>query len=208
MFKLLRKTLIGVVALIIGAVAFYYLKNPNNRREIVQTATEVQDEFRKEKVKPVWTGTVVAVDALEGDRAVVNTENAPRVAVRLAGIDAPELPDKFKRNGQPYAEESRDYLAEMIRNKALEMVIVGTDSAKRPLVLLSLDGMLINAKLAEVGLAEVAGDGLEAIPRKLRHQMENAEYKAKQLRTNIWGLTNYVRPVEHRIRQQNLKPQP
>jgi endonuclease YncB( thermonuclease family) len=67
---------------------------------------------------------------------------------------------------------------------------------------LTLDGVLINAKMVEAGLAEVATETSAGIPLKLRHAIENAELKAKQDHLGIWTLTNYVRPIEFRIRQK------
>jgi endonuclease YncB( thermonuclease family) len=82
---------------------------------------------------------------------------------------------------------------------------VGTDPDKRPLVLLTLDGALVNARIVEAGLAEVASETAGGIPAKQRHTIENAELKAKQGRLGIWTLTNYVRPIEFRIRQKETK---
>jgi endonuclease YncB( thermonuclease family) len=201
MFKLLRKIIIGFVILLLGGVAFYFLGNPVYRRGLAQKAEELQEKIKDDK-KAAWSGTVVVVDALKGDRLKVNTEANQNVIVRLAGIDAPELPLDRTRKGQPLAEESRDYLAHLIKGKAADMSILGTDPDKRPLVLLSLEGTLINAKIVEAGLAEVVAETSAAIPSKLRHDIENAELKARQNRSGIWTLTNYVRPIEFRIRQR------
>ena len=201
MFKLLRKAIVVVLVLIVAAVAYHYLGNPDYRREISQKSEEIKERINEEK-KFAWTGTAVVVEAMKGDRAKVDTEANQKVVVRLAGIDAPELPlDRFHK-GQPLAEESRDYLSELLKGKAVQMAIVGTDSDKRPLVLLTLEGALINAQMVEVGLAEVASETAAGIPAKQRHTIENAELKAKKDRVGIWTLTNYVRPIEFRIRQK------
>jgi micrococcal nuclease len=201
MFKLLRKVMIGLLVLMLGAITYYFLGNPAYRRKLTQRAEEIQDRI-KDKKGFAWSGTAVVLDSVKGDRAMVDTEANQKVMVRLAGIDAPELPlDKFHK-GQPFAEESRDHLAQLIKGKALEMAILGTDADKRPLVLLTLDGALVNAKMVEAGLAEVAGETMTGVPAKLRHTIENAELKAKQDHLGIWTLTNYVRPIEFRIRQK------
>lgn len=201
MFKLLRKALIALLVLILGAVIYHFLGNPVTRRELVQKTEELKEQLNGER-KYAWTGTAVIVEVLKGDRAKVDTEADQKVIVRLAGIDAPELPlDRFHK-GQPFAEESRDHLAQLIKGKAMDMAIIGTDADKRPLVLLSLDGELINAKMAGAGLAEAAAETAIGIPIKLQHAIENAELKAKQDGVGIWSLTNYVRPIEFRIRQK------
>jgi micrococcal nuclease len=201
MFKLLRKAIIGLLLLILGGVAYYFLGNPSYRRALTQESEEIKERLQDQK-RFAWTGTAVIVDVVKGDRAMVDTEANHKVLVRLAGIDAPELPlDRFHK-GQPLAEESRDHLAQLVKGKAVNMDILGTDPDKRPLVLLTLDSVLINAKMVEAGLAEAASETSETMPAKFKHRIENAEFKARQERLGIWSLTNYVRPVEFRIRQK------
>jgi endonuclease YncB( thermonuclease family) len=202
MFKLLRKVVMVALLAIVGGVAFYFLSQPSYRREIAQTAEEFKEAVKDEKMRPIWKGTAVVVEVLAGDTVRVDTEGSRNVIVHLAGIDAPEMPEKAKRNGQPLAEESRNFLSENLNGKAVSMAILKMDAAKRPLVLLTLDGALVNAKVVGAGFAESGADGIECIPAKLRHAIENAELSAKEHRFNIWGLTNYVRPAEFRIRQQ------
>jgi endonuclease YncB( thermonuclease family) len=200
MFKVLRKTLIVLLVGSMGVVAYAYLRNADHRRQIAQTAEELREDLKEEKRGYAWTGTAVVVDAVKGDRVKVDLETSRKVLVRLAGIDAPELPlDRFHK-GQPLAEESRDYLGELLKGKAVEMAVVGTDAIKTPVVLLTLDGALVNAKVAEAGYAEVTPETLELMPAKIRHAVQNAELRAKRNNRGIWGLTNYVRPVEFRIR--------
>ena len=205
MFKVLRKALIVVVVLMIAAVVYHYLGNAQYRREIAQKSEEIRERINDEK-KFAWTGTAVVTETLKGDHAKVDTEANQKVVVRLAGIDAPELPlDRFHK-GQPFAVQSRDHLAELVKGKAVQMEIIGTDSDKRPLVLLSLDGVLINALMVEAGLAEVASETAAGIPAKQRHSIENAELKARKDHVGIWTLTDYVRPIEFRIRQKMQQP--
>lgn len=199
MFKNIRKLLILVALLIVAGVAYYFLSNPNYRRELSQRAVEVKEDLGDAR-KPAWSGTAVVVDIQKGDRIVMNTEVNGRVVARLAGIDAPELPSAFSRKGQPLAEESRQHLSDLVKDKAVVVQIIGTDEIKRPLILLTLDGTLINAKMAEAGMAEAAKETADAIPAKQKHAIENAELVAKNARLGIWGLTNYVRPIEYRIR--------
>ena len=201
MFKGLRYVLLALLALILAGVVYHFVGDPERRRVISQRTEEVREEIKGEKPF-AWTGTAVVVEAVKGDRATVDTEANHKVLVRLAGIDAPELPFDHVRKGQPFAEESRDHLAELVKGKAVDMAIIGPDQDKHPLVLLTLDGTLINAKMVEAGLAEAAPETATGIPIKMRHAIENAELKAKQERLGIWTLTNYMRPIEFRIRQK------
>jgi micrococcal nuclease len=201
MFKRLRRFFIIVFVVGVGAVAYHYLGNPAYQRKIVQTAQEVREDLRDEK-KQRWSGTVVVVEAVDGDKLLVNTETSQKVKVSLVGIDAPELGVDRLRPGQPLAEESRQYLSQLTTNQAADMAIVATDASKRPLVLLTVDGALVNAKMVAAGLAEVTAEETQNIPVKLKHEIENAELTARQNRLGIWALTNHVRPVEYRIRQR------
>jgi hypothetical protein len=65
-----------------------------------------------------------------------------------------------------------------------------------------VDGEFVNAKVAAAGFAESGGEGLSDMPAKLKHAIQNGELLAKRQKLQIWSLPNYVRPVEHRIRQQ------
>jgi endonuclease YncB( thermonuclease family) len=200
MFRLLRKGLIGFCVVAAGAIAYLCFSNAASRLAIVQKAEEVKEDLRESEKRYAWSGTALVVDVLKGDTLVVRTEGRPNVTVRLVGIDAPEMPVSLARPGQPLAEESRGYLARLVKDKGVQMSIVGVDATKRPLVLVTLDGVLINAKVAEAGLAEGSAEQAEKIPAKLRHALENAELSAKAKHEGIWSLTNYVSPAEYRIR--------
>jgi endonuclease YncB( thermonuclease family) len=201
MFRRMRKILIGLLLLGAAGAGYYFVHNPTYRRGLVQTAEEVKEDLSPEK-KYAWSGTAVVTDALEGDVLLVKTEQFPKVTVHLAGIDAPVLTPEHPAKAQPLAEESRQYLAQLARDKAVDMAIVGTDFQKRPLVLITLDGSLLNAKMVEAGLAEAFSDTSTNIPAKPKHAIANAEANARQHHLGIWGLTNYVRPSEYRIRSR------
>lgn len=205
MFRFLRKLVLWTILILIAGAVSLYFRSPSNRRNAAQAAERVREQFNDKK-KPTWTGTVVVADVLEGDTVVVNTEATPGIVACLAAVDAPEMPDKFKRNGQPLAEESRNLLATLVKDKAVEMSIVGSDPAKRPLVLLTSNDRIINVEMARAGLAEAGAEGSDALPARIRQAIENAELAARQQRTNIWALPNYVRPVEHRIRFPDPSP--
>lgn len=202
MFKLLRKALIGLFLACLAGTLAYFLSKPGNRRAIVQTAEELRERVQETEKKPVWQGTVLVTNVIDGDTLVVRTEQHPLVAVRLAGIDAPEMPHPKTDPGQPLAKESRDFLANLLTNKALSMAIVTTttDALKRPVVLLMDGDRLVNADPVAAGLAEASEEYFEALPVKVQHTLKNAEYDAQQKSLGIWGLTNYQRPSEYRIR--------
>jgi micrococcal nuclease len=202
MFRLLRKTLILLGVIVVSLVAYRYLGNPDDRRHLIQTAEELKEGLPQEKKSFPWTGTAVVVEVIKGDRLKVDLEVSRKLLVRLAAIDAPELARDHFYKGQPLAEESRDYLSRLLKGRAVDMAIVGTDSTKTPLVLITVEGEMINAKMVEAGLAEVTPETLENLPAKQRHALQNSELVAQRNRRGIWALTNYVRPVEFRIRNK------
>jgi hypothetical protein len=61
-------------------------------------------------------------------------------------------------------------------------------------VIISLVALILGAILYHLLASAV-------LPAKQRHAIENAQLKAKEERFCIWTLTNYVRPLEFRIRQ-------
>ena len=193
---MLRKVLIAVVLMSVGIVGWVY------HRDLTQKVEEIEEDFGNGKKPVTWTRAAVVEDVLKGNKARVGLEGGYRTIVCLAGVDAPEMPENPARPGQPLAIESRQYLAGLIKNKAVEMSAVGVGSDGCPLVLLALDGALVNAKVAEAGLAEVNRGNIGRIPARLRHAIENAEWRAQKSRFGIWGLSNYVRPVEYRIRHR------
>src|SRR5512133_4100547 len=105
MFKRLRYMLIGLTLVAVVALAYHFLGNPAYQRKIVQRAEEVREDLRDPK-KARWSGTVVVLEAVDGDKVLVNTESSQKVKVCLAGVDAPELGVGL-RKGQPFAEESK-----------------------------------------------------------------------------------------------------
>lgn len=203
MFKLLRKSLAGLVLALAILVSYYYLRDPINQRYLHHLSDDLRHSL-KGKQSSVWEGTVVIAEALEGDKLQVHTEANRGVVVRLAGVDAPEMPNRFDPAGQPFARESKDYLALLANNKAGHMVIVGTDDRKVPLVLLSVEDRLLNLAMVQAGLAEAAGDGLAELSAWQQRQLERSELDARKKNLKMWGNADYIRPVEHRIRQQKI----
>ena len=61
------------------------------------------------------------------------------IKVRLAGIDCPELSSK-----QPYGQEGKEYLSNLILNKTVDIQGYGLDRYSRVLGVITLDGQNIN----------------------------------------------------------------
>lgn len=200
MFRALRKILVLVVLVAAVAIGYRLWRTPLLQRQVVQTVQEWVERLREGEKTYLWSGTAVVSDVVDGDTLVAKTENHPPVTVHLVGIDAPEFAPDRREKGQPLSQESRDYLARLVLNQAVQMSIVGTDEAKRPVVLMTKEGALINVKMVAAGLAEAYDEFGDRLPLKIKHAILNAQADAQKDHRGIWGLTNYVRPSEYRIR--------
>lgn len=101
------------------------------------------------------------------------------VRVRLAAIDAPE-------SGQAFGERARRALADMVVGRDVELHQVGVDVHKRPLVVLSVEGVSVNAELVRLGWAWVFR----------RYSNDTALVALEDsARRNRWGLWVDPRPV-------------
>ena len=80
--------------------------------------------------------------------------------VSLAGIDAPEI-SRIKENpGQPYRQHAKEYLAELVLNKVVEIKGYGLDRNNVVSGVIFLKGKNINIEMIRAGLAEVSGEEL------------------------------------------------
>lgn len=107
------------------------------------------------------------------------------VRVRLAAIDAAE-------SGQAFGERARRALADMVAGRDVELRQVGVDVRKRPLVVLSVEGISVNAELVRLGWAWV-----------YRQYSSDAalialEGKARRSRWGLWADPHPVPPWEFR----------
>ncbi len=189
----------ALVLIGLGGVANHLWRDPVYHRQIAQKAEELREKIKEDK-KFAWIGPGLVADVINGATVAVDTEGHPRVMMRLAGIDAPELAANRKETGQPLSEESRRYLAKLVNNQAVQISIAGVDSQKRPLVILVKDDNIYNVKMVEAGMAEAFEESLTLLPAKFKNAILNAEQQAKAGRLGIWGLTNYQRPFEYRMR--------
>lgn len=201
MFKLIKKLIAGVVLLVLGAAGYYYLRQADNRRWLMQTYVEAREQLQTGEKKYAWTGSVVILEIVKGDTLVVRTEQHPRVTVRLAGVDAPEYSVQPRGKDQPLAEDSKKFTSQLALNQSGTMAIVTTDHLKRPVVVLWLGETMVNARLVEEGLAEYYEEFATDLPAKIRHALINAQIRAQEKRRGIWGLENYQRPSDFRLRK-------
>ena len=207
MFRNLRRALVLLFVSGLLAGGYRVLTRPGTSHRLMQIGQEAQEWYHGgADKKMLWQGIGLITKVLAGDLVRTRTENRPEIAVRLAGIDAPETPDNSGRPAQPLAIESQEYLHRLAGNKAALMQIFGTDAFKRPVAVLFVDGTNLNVKMVEAGLAEIEVDTLDFLPVKLKYAMAEAQQSARQLQCGIWGLTNYQSPSEYRLHRPGRPP--
>ena len=129
------------------------------------------------------SGKVVSIH--DGDTITILTEQKQQIKVRLFGIDAPELK-------QPYGKKSRQFLANLIAGKVVEVNENGKDRYKRTIGTIYLDGKDINAQMVENGYAWAY--------RKFSKKYTPQESKAKSQKLGLWRDEEPVPPWEWRKR--------
>lgn len=131
-------------------------------------------------------GKVVGVADGDTIRVLVNREE---VAVRLEGIDAPEM-------RQSFGSQSKQALSQMVFGRVVAVRYSTEDRAGRIVGIVMMDGDDINAKMIQDGWAwhyrEYGED-----PR-----LADLERKAKLAKRGLWVDPNPLPPWEFRARQK------
>jgi endonuclease YncB( thermonuclease family) len=119
----------------------------------------------------------------DGETITAFTSNQTKLRLRLLGIDAPEAPHG-KKPGQPFGEESRDYLTRLIGGRTVRMETYGQDGYGRILAVIFLGPINVNLEMVQQGRAEMyRGAPCKAYCRDLRV----AELSAKRHRVGMWA---------------------
>lgn len=122
------------------------------------------------------SGKVVSIH--DGDTITV-LQGKQQVKIRLYGIDAPELK-------QPYGKKSKQFLANLIAGKVVEVEENGKDRYKRTIGTVYLGGTDINAQMVANGYAWAY--------RKFSKKYTPQESQAKSQRLRFKITQNYYSP--------------
>lgn len=138
------------------------------------------------------SGTVIAVH--DGDTLTMQMGNYHRIIIRLAEIDAPEVK-------QPYGDESRQALIDLVQGQRIVMHKVATDKYHRTVgtVYRSEDGLNVNQELVW------DGDAWAYRAYLLTHTMLVLEDAARASETGLWALPEEARLPPWRWRQEHRK---
>lgn len=127
-----------------------------------------------------FSGKVVSIH--DGD-TITALQGKQQIKIRLFGIDAPELK-------QPYGKKSKQFLANLIVGKVVEVEENGKDRYKRTIGTIYLNGTDINAQMVENGYAWAY--------RKFSKKYTAQESQAKKQRLGLWRDKEPVPPWEWR----------
>ncbi len=103
-------------------------------------------------------------------------ELATNEQVKLAGADAPELPQGC------LADQAKQKLTQLLENKKVRLEIIAKDSFGRQIAYVFLDESLIDEIIVEAGLAQVESNNSAYDPQLLSSQEE-----AQKLGKGIWS---------------------
>ena len=131
----------------------------------------------------------VLVSAADGDTMTVRQETE-QLRVRLAEIDAPE-------RTQPFSQVARRNLDGLCRNRPVELEIVDRDRFGRTVAHVYCDGVHVNWRQVEEGLAW-------CFDRYLRRTAEckPREEAARKERRGLWQTTHPQSPWDFRAQQR------
>ena len=131
----------------------------------------------------------------DGDSFWLRGAGGERVAVRVAGIDAPE-------KDQPHADEARDALTRLLAAPGLVVEPFKTDPYGRQVARVRAGGQDVALAMVRAGLAwhfvRYAADQTAAE----REQYARAEREARAARRGLWADPHPQPPWAHRQRQR------
>lgn len=153
---------------------------------------------------PIRTVEAVATKISDGDTIQAVTKEGTKIKIRLYGIDAPETEKSNKKTGhvskqgEPFGEESREYLSSMIDGKHIRIDIITIDRYRRMVGVIWLDNKNVNLEMIKASMAEAYREYLK---EPYRAQFIQAERVARADKRGIWSQgANYERPSAYRKR--------
>lgn len=146
---------------------------------------------------PLRTVTATITKISDGDTVQAITPEGTKLKVRLYGIDAPEMP-KGKIPGEPFGNDSREYLASLVSHQTVQVEIRDIDRYRRMVAVLWIGERNVNLEMLSAGMAEAYSEYLK---QPYRAPFLQAEQTAKAQGKGIWSKGNsYERPSQFRRR--------
>lgn len=136
-------------------------------------------------VQGVWGGERVPVtEVVDGD-TVKGVYMGEMIRIRLAGIDAPEM-------GQRFGPEAKSMLCRLAWDRLLEIRVVDVDRYGRVVAYLSDENQVINYEMVRWGYAWWYFDFSDDM------EIERLEMEARTNKWGLWKLIDPIPPWEHR----------
>jgi micrococcal nuclease len=132
-----------------------------------------------------WTqlsGKVVSV--ADGDTFTMLVNNG-QIRIRLHGIDCPE-------KGQDFSNVAKEFLSEYVFDKVVTVRIMDTDRYGRTIGMVTINGVNVNEKLLEAGLA------WHYKTYDKNPEWARMEQEARTKRKGLWVQSNAIPPWEYR----------
>jgi endonuclease YncB( thermonuclease family) len=126
----------------------------------------------------VITGSAIRIH--DGDTFTLQTSDGEKHAIRLNGIDAPEL-------DQPFGKASRDALRKRLESKQILVIFDKRDWRGRIIGTVLSEAENINLSMIAMGLAWYFEEFAADVPPIERLQYAAAQAKAKSSRLNLWA---------------------
>lgn len=136
------------------------------------------------------------VQVADGDTLTVATRDRGRVAVRLYGIDAPEVRHKDTA-GQRFGREARQALKALALGRSVRVEVVDVDTHGRTVGVVYESGVNINRAMVGEGWAWAYRRYLSA---PYASAFIGAERQARAKRLGLWTESNPMPPWEFRRR--------
>lgn len=129
------------------------------------------------------------------------TKNSPKLKIRLAGIDAPEV-RYYNIKAQEHAKESQDFLKSLIYKKKIKVEVLGIDMYNRILGFAFVKtGWFrwknVNIEMIKNGMACVYSEK-NAIYGKYKNELFKYSKNAQKNRIGMWRCDNLVLPSTYK----------
>ncbi len=145
-----------------GIRHFSNVNSPHGKK-----ATQIPESVGSTLEKSSFTVTKV----FDGDTVQVQGQNI-EFRIRMVGIDAPET-GGAKKKGQPYSQQAKKVLRQLIQGKKVRLKQYGTGGYNRILAEIFSQGHNINLAMVRRGLAEV-------YQGRLPKNLDSAPYRKAQ----------------------------
>ncbi|KAI4292495.1 hypothetical protein PAPHI01_1769 [Pancytospora philotis] len=133
------------------------------------------------------------------------SRSSPKLPVRLAGIDAPEM-RFFGTPAQPFSKEAKELLSALALKKTVHVTVYSIDMYSRIVAMVCIktgwfSWTNVNLEMVRAGLACVY-DRAGAEYGGLKAAFEAAQAEAKRKKRGMWSLPSVVLPMDYKSRKR------